>query len=118
MGSSLRVLGLAVNRLGDAGAKVVADAFAVPGSAQSSRPIELNLNSNFIGDDGAMALGRALAANASFASISLEYNKIEGPGIQALADGRQAQRATLVGQHVVLKCGWNPAGATANEILQ
>merc|ERR1719204_1119549 len=87
----LRMLGLAVNRIGDAGANVLAAALVARAKAEvasgtaSLGAISLNLRSNFIGDDGAAAFADAAAAGAPLVAVEMGYNRISGAGIVALA---------------------------------
>lgn len=116
--SPLRVLGLAVNRLGDAGARVFADALLAPGTVRDERHIELDLSSNFIGDDGAKALAKVIAISPVFRCICLEFNKVDGDGVQALAESLQKRRDETLGTEVFVRCNWNPAGASSDAVLQ
>ena len=59
---SLNALNLYNNKIGDAGAKAIADAIGASGSLA-----ELNLRYNQIGDEGAKALAGAIGASGSLA---------------------------------------------------
>ena len=49
--------------------------------------MEVNLDGNTIGVDGARGLGTALAASSTLTSLSLEYCSISGAGCCALSEG-------------------------------
>eukprot|EP00435_Cladocopium_sp_Y103_P073598 s374_g44.t1 len=74
-------------KIGDAGAKVVAQAL------KHTATEELQLSGNEIGDDGAQALGDGLKENKSLVLLLLENNSIGDAGAQALGEGLKENRS-------------------------
>ena len=94
--SGLTVLLLDKNEIGAIGAKSLADALG----ASESHVTELDLASNSLGDEGAAAVGAALATSPSVAIISLEGNSIGPDGVSpsfhsALKINTQLERLVL-----------------------
>lgn len=75
--SKLRLLDLSVNRIGDAGARRIAEALRA-----STTIRRLNLASNGIGEEGGAALAHAVATQTSLRILNLSRNSL-GPGIAA-----------------------------------
>jgi hypothetical protein len=78
--TSLKTIYLNQNQIGDEGALVFADALKVNTSVTG-----IYLNTNEIGDEGALALADALQVNTSLRNINLESNHISNEGAAALA---------------------------------
>lgn len=77
----LQALRLNNNKIGDEGAKALAEALA-----DNSTLISLELTNNWIGNDGANALTMALQHNISLKKLHLDRNNIEDDGVQGLAN--------------------------------
>lgn len=88
---SVEVLGLFGQRIGDQGAKELADALKVNISIA-----ELNLGGNQIGDEGATALADSLKVNRSIKAIWLEKNLICDDGTEALATALEVNQSIEV----------------------
>ncbi|CAL1150744.1 unnamed protein product, partial [Cladocopium goreaui] len=73
--------GLDHRKIGDSGAKVVAEAL------KTTTTEELVLNNNDIGEQGAEALAESLKSNKRLKGLWLENNKIGDRGAEALAEG-------------------------------
>jgi Ran GTPase-activating protein (RanGAP) involved in mRNA processing and transport len=116
--AGVTTLDLSVNRIGDDGAKVIAEALKVNtvlttlGLSHSIIGIEgavaiaealkvnsvltsVNLQVNSIGDDGAKAIAEALKVNAVVATLSLTYNQIGDEGANAIAEALKLGMAVL-----------------------
>ena len=78
----LRYLGLAQNRIADAGAAALADHLV---SAATPKLEHLELRENAIGDAGAEELARALPCARRLRHLSLYHNAIGRQGARALA---------------------------------
>eukprot|EP00435_Cladocopium_sp_Y103_P001858 s1232_g1.t1 len=74
-------------KIGDAGAKVVAEAVKHTATQWLNR---LNLRRNEIGDDGGQALGDGLKSNGSLQKLVLEDNSIGAAGAEAPGPGGAA----------------------------
>lgn len=82
-GTSLHVLELSKNYIGDLGAEILADAII----RGHHRLGHLFLNYAEIGDGGALALGRLLLSNQSLITLSLQHNtRITNLGASALLE--------------------------------
>ena len=82
-GTSLHVLELSRNYVGDCGAKILADSLL----RGQHRLGHLRLNSAEIGDDGALAFRRLLLSNQSLLTLSLQNNtRITNLGASGLLD--------------------------------
>ncbi|CAF1643743.1 unnamed protein product, partial [Adineta ricciae] len=79
--TTLTTLNLEVNKIGDEGARHLADALT-----HNTTLTTLNLSSNKIGHEGARHLADALRHNASLTTLNLEMNQIGDEGARHLAD--------------------------------
>jgi Ran GTPase-activating protein (RanGAP) involved in mRNA processing and transport len=90
--SSLTTLDLRSNQIGDAGAEAIAALITV-----STCLAKLYLNENRIGDVGAKSIAGALAASTSLAELDLDENRIGDAGATALAQALSlADRASTL----------------------
>ena len=80
--ANLRVLGLARNAIGNRGAMALAEHL---GSSATPHLEQLELRDNDIGDDGAVALGRALLHTSALRQLGLFHNAIGRHGAGVLA---------------------------------
>lgn len=103
------VLYLASRRLGDDGAAAVGALLAHPACAVTS----LNMDSNGIGDAGAVALAAGLAVNTSLVDLVAWDNAIGDAGAVALADALGTTNGTLR----VLSLARNAIGAAGGAAL-
>ncbi len=86
---SITEINLGENQIGDEGAKALADAFKVNRSLT-----KINLWGNRIGDNGAMALADSiLLFNRSIIEINLMYNRVAFEGSRALAEAKKVRSA-------------------------
>ena len=88
---SLKLLNLSSNRVGDLGAKALANAMA--SGAMPSLGL-LYLGSNRIGDASLCALASASASASGLEQLYLEHNQIGCTGVTALADAATKLGAT------------------------
>lgn len=118
--ASLKTLGLAVNRVADEGAKALAQGLAARPVGCPSPALALNLRSNLIGDAGVAALGQSLASGAPFTTLHLDYNRVTGIGVTALASAlRQRWRRNASGKgDVVVSLEGNPGGVDARALME
>lgn len=80
--SQRNVLYFGSQRIGDSGAKIVADALAIPGNQIQS----VNLDGCDITCDGACAIARSLAVNSTLEELVLYNNRIGDRGAAAIAE--------------------------------
>ena len=78
--STLEVLNLSDNKVGDAGAVNLANSFSF-----KCKLVGVNLSSSGIGDAGATALARSLHRNYAMRKLDLHNNRISDAGTEALA---------------------------------
>jgi hypothetical protein len=79
--STLQVIDLEENEIGDKGATAFAKALKTNTSLQ-----EINLNDNRIGDEGAIAISEALKTNSTLRKINLGHNEIGVESAIAIAE--------------------------------
>jgi Ran GTPase-activating protein (RanGAP) involved in mRNA processing and transport len=84
---TLTKLGLRENQIGAQGARALAGVLA-----KTSLEI-LNLDWNQIGDDGASAMGAALAASTTITALHIEANQIGAAGAQAIGHSLKTNRS-------------------------
>jgi len=99
---SLKLLNLSSNRVGEFGAKALADAMA--SGAMPSLGL-LYLGSNRIGDAGLCALASASASASGLEQLYLEHNQIGCTGVTALADAATKLGATCRDKALSLRPG-------------
>lgn len=87
--TKLQILQLESNSIGPYGAKFLAEGLK---HAALSR---LNLRKNHIGEEGAIALARALRTNSQLENLDLEINQIGPTGGKALADAGAVNKAEI-----------------------
>jgi Ran GTPase-activating protein (RanGAP) involved in mRNA processing and transport len=83
--STLEELDLRCNEVGIAGGEALAALLMQPGCALRT----MNLASNRVNDDGALALGAALRRNKALAALDLSKNGICDDGLVAIATGME-----------------------------
>ena len=76
------------------------------------RPIYLNLERNYLGEEAAFALARALKADSPLVRLNLSENQISARGVEALADALNTN-STLNS----LDIGFNDTDATSLAVL-
>jgi len=80
---NLAIVNLSGNKIGDEGAKAIAEGL----SAEGLNVPHLELGNNQIGNDGAAALGKFLESNKSVSKVYLNNNQIGDVGAAAIAAG-------------------------------
>uniref|UniRef100_A0A7S3LNN3 Uncharacterized protein n=1 Tax=Aplanochytrium stocchinoi TaxID=215587 RepID=A0A7S3LNN3_9STRA len=103
--TTLMHLDLNSNRIGPVGAKCL----AIPLKSTSFRLVTLNLQCNFIGDDGCSSVSEMLKTNSNLAKLDLSFNKITAASAKKLAEALTVndtlRRLSLWGNYI------GPAGA-------
>eukprot|EP00798_Chlamydomonas_sp_ICE-L_P031870 gene31870-7078_t len=95
MMSSLKILDLSRNRIGDRGACALA-AILIGEGANSSIPLQtLELESNKISDIGSLALCRAAKSALVMSRLNLSHNNLSEASLAALADALRFNTGTL-----------------------
>ncbi len=94
-------------KIGDSGAKALAEALTHNSSLQT-----LNLRGNEIGDSGSVALAEALKSNSSLQTLKLGYNQIGASGAAALAEALKSNSSLQT-----LKLRNNQIGASGSAAL-
>ena len=98
--ATLATLDLRSNKVGDIGARLLAEALAI-----NSTLTTLDLYKNQVGAAGAGRLAEALAVNSTLTILNLYSNKIEAEGAERLGEALSTSRITRWEQQEV--GGWH-----------
>jgi Ran GTPase-activating protein (RanGAP) involved in mRNA processing and transport len=109
---SLKTLNISANDVGDAGVIAVAKALAENPSTKLSK---LFLNSNRVGDVGAVALGDMLKNYQMLVELHIASNEIKMQGFEAIARGQEANKKLTELKH---DKGWTADSDEGAEIIE